>query len=525
MRTLAALAVVAALAVARPAFAQDDRVLVVPFELEHFDARVGWLGEGIAVGLTSALGARGVPVVTRDERLLAFDRLQLPATAALTRATLIKVAELVGASKVVLGVVRERDTNVTVAPRVLDVIEATLVDATPISTPAAGLVGTFATLAAAVDKGEPAGPGSSVASPSTPAFESYIRGLLAPTPEAKERFLAQAMTLAPRFDPPRAALWEAQTSRAAHDLALRTATAASASDPAWRIRAASSLVQLRRWDEAFNRLTALGDSRDPDVSTLLGVIQLRRSVTTPAGRATYYFNQAVERDAASADACFNLGYAYWVDKDAMAAAYWLREAVRRDPTDGDAHYVLAAALTASGAGPEAERERELARRLSERWEAAGGETVPRGLERLPDSGPRTAAWLDSVLSTGAQRDRREAAAFQLDTARRAYDGGDDQGAIRALQRALYSTPYDADALHLLARAQARSGLLQEAIATYKIAIWSAESADLQVELGEALLRNHDVEGARRAAARALVLVPTHSRAQDLLRRANASPGA
>lgn len=506
--------------------AQDDRVLVVPFELERFDARVGWLSEGVAVGLTTALEGRGVAVVPRGERLAALERLQLPASAALTRATLIKVAELVGADRVVLGAVREADGRVTIAPRVLDVAKATLGEPAPVTAMAADLVPTFAVMAGGLVPGTAPPVSATPAQPPTPAFESYVRGLLAATPDAQERLLVQALTLAPRFGAARAALWDAQTAMGAHDAALRTASAAGASDTSWAVRTASSLVHLRRWDEAFTRLTAAsGELRTAEVSTLLGVIQLRRGGTPQTGRATYYFNQAVERDAASADACFNLGYAYWIDKDAMAASYWLREAVRRDPADGDAHYVLAAALTATGAGPEAERERELARRLSERWEAATGESVPRGLERLPEAGGRTPVWLDSVLSAGAQRDRREAAAFQLETGRRAYEAGADQEAIRAVQRALYSTPYDVEALQLLARAQARSGLVQEAIATYKIAIWSAESAALHVELGEVLLRAHDVEGARRAAERALVLAPGHAGALALQRRANAPPGA
>ena len=108
-------------------------------------------------------------------------------------------------------------------------------------------------------------------------------------------------------------------------------------------------------------------------------MQLRRGATAQTGRATYYFHQAAELDPSDYDYCFNLGYAYWQDKDALAAAYWLREAVRRNPADGDAHFVLAAALAGSGAGPEAERERELARRLSDRWEnAAAGDPVPAG---------------------------------------------------------------------------------------------------------------------------------------------------
>ena len=256
------------------------------------------------------------------------------------------------------------------------------------------------------------------------------------------------------------------------------------------------------------------------VPGLLGVVQLRRGATPQTGRATYFFNQVVERAASDADACFNLGYAYWIDKDAMAAAYWLREAVRRNPADGDAHFVLAAALAASGAVPEAVRERELAQRLSDRWEQApAGEGVPRGLERLPEFSRSAPRGLEAALSAGVQRDQRELAAFHLDTARRAFEAGRDQETIRETQRALYLTPYDADALRLLGRAQARSGLLQDAINAYKIAIWSTESAAAQVELGELLLRVRDTVGALRAAERALVLEPANQAAADLARRA------
>lgn len=529
----ALLACLLGIVAAAPAAAQPDAVLVVPFELERFDPRVGWLAEGVAVGVTRALQLRGVDVVTRDERLAALERLQLPPAAALTRATIIKVAELVGASRIVLGSVRESDGTVTIVARRLDVDDARLVELPVVASPAPRLFEAFARLVEHLEAPAPAADSrTATIAPSVPAFELYVRGLVAPTPEQQEKVLGQALALAPDYDDARRALWAAQTTRGAHEQALATAggvsgaRVAGAGSPEWRLRAASALVQLRRYDEAFTQLTALAAvSREPAVSSLLGVVQLRRGSTPQTGRATYYFNQAVERDAASADACFNLGYAYWVDKDALAAAYWLREAVRRDPTDGDAHFVLAAALGASGAGPESERERELARRLSERWEHAGAaDTVPRGLERLPELSRPAVRGLESTLTAGVQRDQRALAAFHVDTAKRAFEAGRDQEAIRETQRALYLTPYDVEALRLLGRAQARSGLLQDAIGALKIAIWSQETAAAQVELGELLLRARDAAGALAAAERALVLEPGHAGAVDLAARARASRG-
>ena len=520
-----------ALGLASPALGQG--LLVVPFELDRFDARVGWLGEGTAVGVTAALQARGVPVVTRASRLEALERLQLPAAATLTRATLLKVADLVGAGRVVVGRVAEHEGLVTLSARVIDVEVAALKDLPAASAPAASLFEAFERVADALAE-RPAtvsGRPPPIA-PSVPAFESYVRALVATASDAQERLLKQALSLAPAYADAREGLWHVLTTRGAHAAALTAAggvrgeSVPGGTRLGFRLRAAASLVHLGRHDEAFTMLTRLSEStRDPAVPALLGVVQLRRGATPQTGRATYYFNQAVERDAASADACFNLGYAYWFDKDAMAAAYWLREAVRRNPTDGDAHAVLAAALSASGAAPEAERERELARRLSDRWERlVAGDPVPRGLERLPDPSGGATSRIATALAAGQQRDQQELATFHIDAAQRAYDAGRDPEAIRELLRALYLAPYDVDALRLLGRAQARSGLLQDAANAFKIAIWSAESAGAQVELGEVLLRMRDARGALAAAERALALEPGLPEALDLAARARGAGG-
>ena len=154
----------------------------------------------------------------------------------------------------------------------------------------------------------------------------------------------------------RQALWDVRTARGAHERALAALGPAPASGPAaLDVGRAAGLVAHRarplttRPSRALTTLDA--GTRAAVVANLLGVVQLRRGRAPHSGRATYYFNQAVERDGLDADYCFNLGYAYWLDKDALAAAYWLREAVRRNPADGDAHFVLAAALAALRRGP------------------------------------------------------------------------------------------------------------------------------------------------------------------------------
>ena len=297
-----AVATLAWLATIPPAAsAGQDATLVVPFELERFDARVAWLSEGVAIGLTEALAARGVAVISRDERLAAFERLQLPAGASLTRATVIKVAELVGASRVVTGRVGGSDSEITLAARVLDLPSARLAEPVTDTTSVPALLAAITRVAANIDGHGPvrADAAAGVA-PSVPAFELFVRGLVASTNDLQERYLSQALALNGSYEAVRRALWDVRTARGAHERALAALGPApgGAAGLDTGVRRAWSLIELGRYDDAFTALTALDTgTRAAVVANLLGVVQLRRGATAHTGRATYYFNQAVERDA------------------------------------------------------------------------------------------------------------------------------------------------------------------------------------------------------------------------------------
>ena len=98
------------------------------------------------------------------------------------------------------------------------------------------------------------------------------------------------------------------------------------------------------FDDAFATFKARAAEQPPSARALnnLGIVQLRRGSTPQTGQATSYFKKAVETDPDDFDYFFNLGYAFWHERDTQAAIYWLRETVRRNPADGDAHFVLGA---------------------------------------------------------------------------------------------------------------------------------------------------------------------------------------
>jgi tetratricopeptide (TPR) repeat protein len=516
-----------------PAFAQGagGRVLVVPFENVQREPRLHWLGEASAVLLADALNARGVSAITRAERVEAFEQLRLPVTATLTRATVIKVGQMVGAAEAIVGVLRLEGDDFVAEARAVRIDVGRLQPAATERGPLKDLFGIFERLSARLAGGAAGGP---AAEPQPPldAFENYIKGLLAESPATRATFLDAAIEQFPRYDRARLALWDVRTEQGDDEAALAVARGVAAdSRLAQRaaFRAGVSLLNLKRHDEAFDTFQGLvsdrsGPSlRSAAVHNNLGIVQLRRGGAPQTGTATYYLTQAADAEPNDADYLFNLGYAYMIERDNKGAIYWLREAVRRNPADADAHFVLAAALQASGSPVEATREQELARQLADRYEglerqaAADRLPVPRGLERvrLELDAPRPLLAEQAIVNT-AQREQRELAAFHLDRGRRLFEREQDREAMAELRRAVYLLPYEAQAHLLMGRIHLRAGRPKEAIDALKISVWSEDTAAARTALGEAYVKSGDRAAAREHLARALQLDPESAEAKRLL---------
>ena len=518
--------VVAGASARSEAQAPEPRMLVMPFETSG-EPRTWWLGEASAVLLADHLRALGIDAIGRDERLRAFERLQVPAVATLSHGTVIRIGQLVGASAVVIGVLEVEDDAVRVRARSLRLDTGRLQQEVEEKGALPRLFDVYDKVARRLlPPGVQPQPEAREAVPSLAAFENYIKGLLAESAAAQVGFLEKAIALQPDYEQGHLALWRVLTEADDHERALAAALAVPGdSRRARRARfaAAASEIALRRHDDAFARLRTLGDEQPAaEIFNNMGVIQLRRGATPETGRATYWFTKATQLDPSGGDYFFNLGYAYWFEHDVQAAIYWLREAVRREPTDADAHFVLSAALRAGGSATEAARELALAERLSADYERGarphGVERVPSGLERLKatlDTGARQA---DVALVATEQRDQRELAAFHLDRGRRLFEKELDREAIAELRRAIYLAPYSSDAHLLLGRIYLRGGRPRDAIDEFTIALWSEETPAAHVALAEAWFQAKEPDQARREAERALAMDPEYGAARDLLQR-------
>jgi Flp pilus assembly protein TadD len=516
------------------AAAQDtpgSRVLVMPFVAQVEPGAPGgsgaalWLGEAASALIVESLGTRGVGAMTRDERVTAFARLNLPMTSALTRATMIRVGELIGASEVVFGEVR-LGQQLEVRARVIRL--STGSELTPVAHEGAlaDIFGVFDDvahrIAAQTGRLRPSRPAPAPLPLET--FENFLKGLVAATPAAQQRFLETASRQAPSDPRILMALWDVYTVQGNHERALASANAVSPDAAAFRharFAVALSMLELRRFDGAAQALTTIYNTeRAAAISSLLGVVELRRGTSPGGNTPTTYFKRAVDEHPENTDYLFNLGYAHAVGGDATEALRWLREVVRFDAADGDAHRVMSALLAAAGRVAEAQRELDLARLLGGAGDdpvAAGLVTqVPQGLERIPALADLSnAAVLRPVVGGPAQRDQEATARFHLTNARTLLAEGRDREATGELRRAIYLSPYEEEPHRLLGRIHQRAGRLVEAIEQFTVALWCRETAAGRVSLGEVLLETGDREGARREVTRALVLDPNSAEARAL----------
>ena len=139
---------------------------------------------------------------------------------------------------------------------------------------------------------------------------------------------------------------------------------------------------------------------------------------------------------------------------------------------------------------------------------------PKGLERIKDDIGLPHAPVEESLT--GQRDQDNLARFYVDRGRRMFEQENDRGALAELSRALFLSPYQAEAHLLVGRIHLRGGRVQEAIDSLKISVWSAESAAAHAALAAAYFEAKDADrGPRRSDAR--------TGARSRIRRGQAGP--
>src|SRR5689334_10320645 len=238
----------------------STRIIVMPFESTERDPRLVWLSEASAVLISENLRTYGFAALSREERVRAFHDLNLPPDASLSEASVIRVGQLVGASDVITGTLRLSGTDLAVDARRIRLDTGRIQQEVHERGPLRDLFAVHDRVTRSLMGGAAASIPSAASTSGTPpleAFEQFIKGLVAEQPSRQVRFLQAALTAYPAYDRPRLSLWDAYTEQGDHAKALAMVQGVPASSRLNRLarfRAALSLIELKRLDDAFTTL-------------------------------------------------------------------------------------------------------------------------------------------------------------------------------------------------------------------------------------------------------------------------------
>jgi tetratricopeptide (TPR) repeat protein len=322
--------------------ARGRLLLVLPFENRTGQPNLDWVGEGAADIFNRRLDAAGFLTISRGDRLYALDRLGLPLNFQPSRATTIRIAQLLDADSVIIGAYTETGNQLAATAQILDLRQLTLSPPIQRQGDLKTLLDTLNGLAWEVAR--KLDPAYSVAeqtflaadAPLAPdAFESYIRGIIAEAPSDRIVQLREAVRLCPTFVPARLELGKAYFANQDYDAAATTFGQMPKDDPNAleadfdRGLAFLYTANYLKAEDAFAFVAA--QLPLPEVVNNEGVAASRR------GRdGAPLFQQALASDPSDPDYHFNLAIALQKRNDTPGAIREIDAELKLRPQDAEA---------------------------------------------------------------------------------------------------------------------------------------------------------------------------------------------
>ncbi len=490
--------------------------LVTSFDPAEGAAEQDWLGLAASELLARGLAVAGVLVADRGERLRAQAALELPQVA-LTRATALRIAEALGANRLVTGTYALKDDQLTLSLRLLDAEHASLSGPIVATGPLAAVGDLAHSLAWDVALAAATPPAMTREAffarrpaASFDAVKTYGRGLAAHRAATQLRLVREALSLAPQFHEARLTLGQLLREAGELSAAWDTLNRIPADAPerrAARFLQGVALLEVGRYRDAARLYASLAETEATPAVLNNQALAVLRSPEDD-GRASDLLRRAADLAPAHADLLFNLGWALLVEGDAEGAELAMRDVVRRAPLDAQARVVLAWALRGRSAA-ELDDARKAIAALAPTYQTLTRPDLTRHFERI-FSAERL---LD--LDRGG-RSEAEVAAGLVGRAQRLVRTGDLAGALAELTRAAYLDPY-ANGVHTqLARVYRARGDRELALNELRMALWSREDPALRAELAAVLKEAGRTAEARLEAEKVLRADPGNEAARRVL---------
>jgi tetratricopeptide (TPR) repeat protein len=531
MRRFRVLALAGLLPLLLTAGAYANNFLVLPFENQTKNASLEWIGESLVESLSDRLVGPNCYVATREERMAAFDRLGIPAATIISHATMIKLADTMDADYVITGQYSLPSTGqLRVQAQVIELRPFNLNSRFSEEGALGDLLDIQDRLALSVARSYIQGPGglSLLPVPVTQirldAWENYIRGLIAPTQQARIKFFRDAVRLEPGFCRPSLQLGKIYFQNRDYSTAVLWLSKLKREEPNYleaRFLLGLCYFLLEDYDKseaAFQ--VVVSELPLNEVVNNMAAAESRKNRKV----ALDNFRKAADGDPNDPDYQFNLGYWYWKSGQYAPAAQRLRAAVERRPEDAEAHALLARVLERAGNPAEAAKERAaLARNPAAMRYDNADDSVFVDLERIKrnydeNSFRQLRMALQSLTEESLSRlPPAKHAEVHLDRGRELFREQNDAEALIELKEAAALNDSQPETHLLLARLQERNGRYEEAIHEAERSIVFHDSIDARLLLAKIYLQQNKLLEAQREARMALEIEPANVAAQSVLK--------
>ena len=339
-----------------------ETVVILPFFNLSNNPKIAWIGESIAESLHEALAGEGLTVVDRDLRQQAVQRLGFRSNAVLTRASIMRLGQIIEAGRVVWGTFEVSENTASGSKATVNITGHVIDLEARQQAPAFSVLGALDDLAElqtglAWQTLRYAAPEAALAEETfrgrrpkirVDAIESYVRGLLAADETQKHRLFAQAARLDPNYPQPCFQLGRLQWLKEDFKVAAEWFGRVTPAEP--HFLEARFYLGLCRYYLADYAAAAVAfqvvAEKHPAAEVLNNLAAAQARLDSP--QALENFRKALAANQGDPDYHFNLGFTLWRRGDFEAAADRFRAALDRASDDEEATVFLGRCIKRTG---------------------------------------------------------------------------------------------------------------------------------------------------------------------------------